>query len=185
MPAVNELQFSSLGGLANTSDIIEQKKEVQNALTAADRGGQKRKRIQKLLAEAEKKQKRMAELRSTGGMIDSQEAWDTTMRRAAGEKIKDDPKLLKKSMKRMQRKKAKSKDRWAEQVEGVKQAKDQKQDTRRKNLKEQLGKKKAKRMGKTFEDPAANESDGKKDKSRPGFEGKVGGKLGGSKGGKK
>ena len=40
-------------------------------------------------------------------------------------------------MKRMQRKKAKSKDRWAEQVEGVKQAKDQKQDTRRKNLKEQ------------------------------------------------
>ena len=40
-------------------------------------------------------------------------------------------------------------------------------------------------MGKTFQDPAANKSDGKKDKSRPGFEGKVGGKLGGSKGGKK
>ena len=137
-----------------------------------------KKRIQKLLEEAEKKQRRMEELRKSGqGVGKSEEAWDTTMRRAAGEKIKDDPKLLRKSMKRMQRQKQKSKERWAEQLENVKDAKDKKQDIRDKNVKERDEKKKAKRMGKAYEDPA------KKKASRPGFEGKVNGKLGGGGGG--
>jgi hypothetical protein len=182
LPAVNDLQFSSLGGLANTSDVIKQNKEIQNALTASDRGGQKRKRIQKLLEEAEKKQRRMEELRKSGeGLGKSQEAWDTTLRRAAGETIKDDPKLLKKSMKRMKRKKQKSKERWAAQVESVQEAKNMKQDTRKKNLKEQNEKKKAKRMGKTFEDPIKH---GNKKSSRPGFEGKIKEKIGGGSAGK-
>ena len=175
MPAVNDLQFSSLGGLANTSDVVKHNKEVQDALTAADRGGQKRKRIQKLLEEAEKKQKRMTELRKSGSLGKSEEAWDTTLRRAAGETIKDDPKLLKKSMKRMKRQKQKSKERWAEQVDSVKEFQDKKQDTRRKNLKERDEKKKAKRMGKVFEDPV---KDGKSKASRPGFEGKSNEKIG-------
>ena len=76
----------------------------------------------------------------------------------------------------MQRQKQKSKERWAEQVESVKESKDKKQDTRRKNLKEQQERKKAKRQGKPFEDPIT----AKKPISRPGFEGKAGGgKLGG------
>ena len=46
------------------------------------------------------------------------------LRRAEGQTVKDDPKLLRKSLKRLEREKAKSKSRWSVKEQGVKDAKD-------------------------------------------------------------
>ena len=58
----------------------------------------RKKNLQKLLKEAQKKQQRMAELKEQGGGKIPQYAWDASMARAMGDKVLDDPKLIKKSM---------------------------------------------------------------------------------------
>ena len=123
--------------------------------------------MKKLLEEAEKKQRRMQELRESGiGLGVSAEAWDTTLKRAAGDTVKDDPRLLRKAMKRMERSKQKSKAKWSVNTQQVKDAKDAAQDKRRKNLKLKEDRKKAKRAGKKLPETG-----------RAGFEGQVNGKL--------
>lgn len=43
-------------------------------------------------------------------------SWDVALKRAAGEKVLDDPKLLRKSIKRDRKAKQKSAEQWAERV---------------------------------------------------------------------
>ena len=167
VPAVSDLQFSAMSGLRDTEDAMRKKRMIGAALNADSKGGEKKKRMRKLLEEAEKKQRRMQELRESGaGLGVSAEAWDTTLKRAAGDTVKDDPKLLRKAMKRMERAKQKSKSKWSVNTQQVKDAKDAAQDKRRKNLKAKEDRKMAKRAGKTLPETG-----------RAGFEGKVNGKL--------
>lgn len=169
VPEVSDLQFSAMSGLRDTEDAMRKKRMLGAALNADSKGGEKKKRMRKLLEEAEKKQRRMQELRESGvGLGVSAEAWDTTLKRAAGDTVKDDPKLLRKAMKRMERAKQKSKSKWSMNTQQVKDSKDAAQDKRRKNLKAKEDRQKAKRAGKSLPETG-----------RAGFEGQVNGKLNG------
>jgi hypothetical protein len=79
------------------------------------------------------------------------------MQKAGGIKQKDNPTLLRKALKREERKKKKSKIEWSARVKTVAKAMKEKQETRKKNLNERVTKNKmrASRM-----------------KARAGFEGK-------------
>ncbi|KAF1945784.1 SURF6-domain-containing protein [Clathrospora elynae] len=95
--------------------------------------------------------------------IQEKDLWLTAKKRAQGEKVFDDVGLLKKSLKRQQKQKDKSKQEWKERLTNVDQGKEAKQKKREQNLskrkdeKGQKGKKKVKKPGKKVK--------------RPGFEG--------------
>jgi hypothetical protein len=61
--------------------------------------------------------------------------WAAAMKRAAGEKVLDDPKLLKRSLKREAKRKEKSAATWAQKEKEQKEARDAKQNKRQTNLK--------------------------------------------------
>jgi hypothetical protein len=96
--------------------------------------------------------------------IEEKDLWLAAKKRAQGEKVFDDVSLLKKTLKRQDKQKAKSKQEWKERLTSVKDGKEKKQKKREENLKKrrdekgQKGKKKAKKPGKNV-------------KKRPGFEG--------------
>ena len=86
--------------------------------------------------------------------------WLNAKKHAHGERVRDDTSLLKKTLKRKEKQKDKSKKEWTERLEGIKKSQDMKQKRREDNLqkrKEEKGGKKGK--GKP------------KPKARPGFEG--------------
>lgn len=94
-------------------------------------------------------------------------AWDAIMKRAAGEKVKDKPELLKKSIKRKETQKRKSAAKWKERTEQVQKQQEDKQKRRQDNIKAALQRKRDKRMGVKTNDKRSGGG-----KNRPGFEGK-------------
>jgi hypothetical protein len=120
-----------------------------------------------LQAEAEKK--KMDELAGTaeGDAMREDKAWDAVMKRAAGEKVKDKPELLKKSIKRRETQKKKSATKWKERTDMVSKQQEDKQKKRQENIQMALQRKRDKRMGIK---PSDKRSGG--GKNRPGFEGK-------------
>lgn len=107
---------------------------------------------------------------------EDKDMWLNAKKHAHGERVRDDTSLLKKTLKRKEKQKAKSTKEWTERLEGIKKAQAMKQKKREDNLakrKEEKGGKKGK--GKK-EKPKA--------KARPGFEGSFGARAPGS-GGKK
>jgi hypothetical protein len=95
--------------------------------------------------------------------IEEKDLWLAAKKRAQGEKVFDDVNLLKKTLKRQEKQKSKSKQEWKERITSVTEGKEKKQKKREENLKKrrdekgQKGKKKVKKPGKKVK--------------RPGFEG--------------
>ncbi|XP_053601722.1 surfeit locus protein 6 homolog [Plodia interpunctella] len=71
-------------------------------------------------------------------------AWKTVLQKAEGQKVKDDPTLLKKSIKRMEQQKKQSKKQWENRIKSV----EQKKEERQKKRKENIGKKKKEKKSK-------------------------------------
>ncbi|KAF2445747.1 hypothetical protein P171DRAFT_411851 [Karstenula rhodostoma CBS 690.94] len=96
--------------------------------------------------------------------IQEKDLWLNAKRRAQGERVHDDPKLLKKSVKRLDQGKAKSSREWGDRKEAVEKGIEARQKKREGNLRkrrEEKGVKGKKKVGKP----------GKKVKKRAGFEG--------------
>ncbi|KAJ4346983.1 uncharacterized protein N0V89_010917 [Didymosphaeria variabile] len=96
--------------------------------------------------------------------IQEKDLWLNAKRRAQGERVHDDPKLLKKSVKRLDQAKAKSSREWGDRKEAVEKGKETRQKKREENLRkrrDEKGMKGKKKVGKP----------GKKVKKRAGFEG--------------
>ena len=129
-----------------------------------------KKPLPQLLKEAEAKKRRLEELKKTpeGQKLVTEGAWDKLMMKATGAKTRDDPKLLKRAIKRKQTSKRKSQEAWAERKEIEKRAGMKKQDRRNANIEKQRDKKR------NFKGGIANLP---QNASRPGFEG-GGGLLG-------
>ncbi|OZJ05046.1 hypothetical protein BZG36_02078 [Bifiguratus adelaidae] len=112
---------------------------------------------------AEAKQEKLAQLRATDEAkakeVQEKEAWRKAAALASGEKIKDDVKLLKKSVKREEKVKQKSGKAWNERKEKVTHDIAARQKKRQENLQARMESKKSKKSG------------GSKKKQRPGFEG--------------
>ena len=70
--------------------------------------------IQNLLKKAEANQARMEELKKTdeGRALVQAKGWDKAIKQAAGEKLMDDPKLLKNKLKKKLKQKEKSAKEW-------------------------------------------------------------------------
>lgn len=97
-----------------------------------------------LLERAKANQSKLAELQGTkeGAKMEHDQKWDAAARRAAGEKVKDDPKLLAKALKRKERSKAKSAEAWAERKATSDQQQAARQARREANLQRQIDHKK-------------------------------------------
>lgn len=136
----------------NLSGFLEsrKKKGKSDAKTALDAAQKKQARINALDEEKRKD-------------IQEKDLWLAAKKRAQGEKVFDDVGLLKKSLKRQQKQKDKSKQEWKDRLTNVQQGKEKRQKQREENLKKrrdekgQKGKKKVKKPGKKVK--------------RPGFEG--------------
>lgn len=88
-------------------------------------------------------------------------AWEAALSRASGEKVLDDPKLLQKSIKRAERAKKKSREKWEERTAKVQEQMNAAQTKRRQNIKA----KKETRMEQKLDKKAGK-------RNRPGFEGR-------------
>jgi len=123
--------------------------------------------VKTALEAAKKKQARLNGLdEEKRKVIEEKDLWLTAKKRAQGEKVHDNPKLLQKSVKRMDKAKLKSERQWNERKDNVEKSKEAKQKRREANLmkrREEKGNKSKKKGGK----PA------KKIKKRAGFEGRA------------
>ncbi|KAG9066196.1 hypothetical protein KI688_001417 [Linnemannia hyalina] len=170
---VKELPDSSAGGRPSASSIND-KGEVRFSKFEFD-GLQKKKRgptdAQGQLKMVEAHKEKLAALQvadpEKASALKEKDTWRKALQLAQGEKVKDDVKLLKKTIKREETFKKKSSKEWGERKSTVSKGKDQKQKRREENLKARI-------------DAAKNK--GKKEKT--GDKAK-GGKGGASKGGKK
>lgn len=113
---------------------------------------------------AQKKQARIKALDDTKRKdIEEKDLWLAAKKRAQGEKVYDDVNLLKKTLKRQEKAKNKSKEEWKDRLNNVQEGKEKRQKKREENLRKrreekgQKGKKKVKKPGKKVK--------------RPGFEG--------------
>ncbi|KAI2466167.1 SURF6-domain-containing protein [Annulohypoxylon bovei var. microspora] len=102
--------------------------------------------------------------------VEDKELWLTARRRAEGEKIKDDEKLLKKAVKRKETAKKKSDKDWSARKEGVAKSMKDRQKKREENIRKRRDEK---LLGK-----AGKKKGVKKSKGRAGFEGSF---MGGGK----
>ena len=134
-------------------DFMEKKKKPKP--------GSKEKKYSKLLAKAEAHKKKLETLQAEdikkAKEFKDKHLWSQALQKAEGVKQRDDPKLLKKSMKKRDREKEKSRKQWKERIDHQKKQAEEKQKLRQKHIKERTEAKKAKKLGK-----------GKK-KHRPGF----------------
>ncbi|KAI1108125.1 SURF6-domain-containing protein [Nemania sp. NC0429] len=101
--------------------------------------------------------------------VEEKEAWLTARRRAEGEKIKDDERLLKKAVKRKESNKKKSTKEWAARTEGVANAMKERQKKREDNIQKRRDEKLMGKAGK-------KKKGSNKPKGRAGFEGSFMGK---------
>ncbi|KAJ3699594.1 hypothetical protein LUZ61_003299 [Rhynchospora tenuis] len=124
-------------------------------------GKENKKRKKKLSKEKElERAKRLAEVKKDpekGKKV----SWKAAVSKAAGEKVHDDPKLLKQSIKREKKRQEKHKQKWRERKETVAKAKAEKQSKRSENIKERIHQKKMRKIEKR-----------EKKLMRPGFEGR-------------
>jgi hypothetical protein len=111
------------------------------------------------LTKAESKQEKLSRLdKDVQEKIKEDEQWKKSIQLAQGKVVKDDVKLLKKTVKRKEQEKKKSSNEWSERQQKLKHEQESKQKKRETNL---LARKETKgKVGK------------KSGKKRPGFEGK-------------
>lgn len=118
----------------------------------------KKKDYKRLLARAEATEKKLEELKKRderrGEELEKKVRWQKALDMARGAKLKDDPKLLKKSLKRQEKRKLKSSKQWEERKEAEQLAMEKRQEKRKKNIQERAQKTKeskikrrAKRVG--------------------------------------
>ena len=113
--------------------------------------------------------------------MEEKEQWDKALALASGEKIKDDTKLLKKTIKSKEQQKRKSAGEWQKRLEKVKMDEKSKIKKREENIRNHT---KAKKSGENRKKKGGKGNDGKKKKARHGFEGAAfgyGGKVSKSK----
>lgn len=125
-------------------DFMERNKKAKH--------GGKAREYKKLLAKAENRKKKLEELKGKDAgkarEVQEKQAWKSALEKAEGMKVKDDPKLLKKSLKRQEKQKEKSKMQWKDRKEQQQKQIEEKQKMRQKHLKERAESKKKKGKGK-------------------------------------
>lgn len=115
---------------------------------------QKKIDYKKLIAKAEAKERSLKELKEKDArkseQLEEQLNWKRVINKARGSKVKDDPGLLKKTLKRKEQQKRSSKKKWETRKSQELKRIEQKQETRQRHIKERQDAKKARKMGSKF-----------------------------------
>ena len=92
----------------------------------------------RLLEKVEKRNEKINKVKSkdetAGKVLEDKFKWKAALDKAEGEKVKDNPELLKKALKRKEKMKVKSKKKWQDRENTVKKHQDAKQEKRTKNI---------------------------------------------------
>ncbi|KAL2643423.1 hypothetical protein R1flu_011010 [Riccia fluitans] len=155
-------------GVKKDAEVVVDELEfsrVKMGLDNAVPGSKKRKKGSKeqLLKKATELQEKMQDPEK-GQEVISQHSWAAAVSRAAGEKVLDNPKLIKKSMRRDQQQTQKSAKKWQERKNMEKKARAEKQKTRKDNIAQRSESIKERKIAKR-----------EKKLMRPGFEGRKAG----------
>jgi len=141
----------------------------------------KKQNLPKMLQEAEKVQKRLQDKSEQGQKEAEQYKWERMMKKAQGEKIRDNPILISRKMKNIKKKKQQSAIKWEKRIDQVEKDKDIRQKKKQANIKAKMDRKKMSSLRKTIgapkiKTPKKGKPSSKKPNSnrRPGFEGKKG-----------
>ena len=106
----------------------------------------------KLLAKAEATQKKLDEIKRNderrGRELEKRLQWQKALDMARGVKLRDDPRLLKKSLKRVEKKKQKSKKEWEARKESEREALEKRQEKRKRNIQARVDQVKARKIKK-------------------------------------
>ncbi|GAB2216030.1 hypothetical protein Droror1_Dr00023797 [Drosera rotundifolia] len=111
---------------------------------------------------------KMEEEAKTDPEVAKKQAWKVAMDRAKGIKVHDDPRKLKESIKKEEKKHNKSKEKWEGRVESVETKRKERQEKRKENVKAKIEQKKMRKIEKR-----------EKKLMRPGFEGRKEGFING------
>uniref|UniRef100_A0A5S6R338 SURF6 domain-containing protein n=1 Tax=Trichuris muris TaxID=70415 RepID=A0A5S6R338_TRIMR len=99
-----------------------------------------------LLRKVEQRQEKLESLEekdpAKAELVKRKIRWDAAERRAQGIKIKDNPSLLRKGLKRRLKKKERSKKKWAQRVAAVEHSMQKRQEIRRSNIRKRIEQKK-------------------------------------------
>ncbi|KAJ0181081.1 hypothetical protein K1T71_003166 [Dendrolimus kikuchii] len=106
------------------------------------------KKILENLKQQEEKFRHLEETEDNSKVKDMKEklAWKTLLQKAEGQKVKDDPTLLKKSIKKLEQKKKLSKKQWENRIKNVEQKKEERQKKRKENIGKKKKEKKTKKV---------------------------------------
>ena len=106
----------------------------------------KPKDYKKLLKKLQEKREKVEELKQKepekANELELKDKWKSAIDKASGLKVKDDVSILKKAVKRLEKKKSKSKKNWQDRNKEVERKKEQFQDKRRKNIEKRRDKNK-------------------------------------------
>ncbi|KAI9004884.1 surfeit locus protein 6-domain-containing protein [Phycomyces nitens] len=132
--------------------------------------------LKKIETKQEKLQKLKAEDKDKAAALEEKEDWQKAIAMAQGEKFKDDVKLLKKTIKREEKQKSKSAEKWNERLDKVKRDEQYKVKKRNENLQKHIDFKTSKHKGGKKDGKGGKKDNkggkgGKGGKARPGFEG--------------
>ena len=105
-----------------------------------------KKNYHSLLKKAEAIQEKLDRLKKEdekkGQELEDKLKWKRAMQQAKGVKVKDDPKLLKNTLKRVEKKKSQSRKQWEERTTNEQKMKDKRQEVRQKHIRERTEQKK-------------------------------------------
>ncbi|XP_018575032.1 surfeit locus protein 6 homolog [Anoplophora glabripennis] len=106
------------------------------------------KKLLKKIDEQKDKLQKLEESGETEKIIEIKEktAWKNAFAKAEGVKVKDDPTLLKKSLKRKEQKQRSSKNKWEKRQQGVQKAKEERQQKRSDNIEKRKKEKKNRKL---------------------------------------
>ena len=122
--------------LFQTFEMASSSLETASSSSKGDyRKGKKKNDLKKLLAKAESKQRRAQELRKSNPKKVKEMNWETAINKAEGKKVRDDPKRLRKALKRKEKEKKKSQAKWKDRKEALEEEMREKQERRAQNLK--------------------------------------------------
>ncbi|KAJ1965138.1 hypothetical protein GGI12_000983 [Dipsacomyces acuminosporus] len=145
---------ASGAGKANGSNGSEVKDSIfYGTLTTGAAKKKKSINAKQQLAKVENEQKELKELKMTdadkAAKLEEKNKWGKAFDLAKGEKVRDDPKLLRKTIRRAEQQKKKSSREWNDRKNAVEAKKKERADKREANIKARVDAKKMKKQGKS------------------------------------
>lgn len=127
VPSVDATSTSSM--LFQTFDV-----PLSSSTSAGSKKLRGKAHLKNLLAKAESQRQRAQELRQSDPSRAKAEKWNTLIDRASGKKVRDDPKRLKKALKRREQEKRRSQVKWRERQDALQEEMTERQERKRTNL---------------------------------------------------